>query len=290
MLCSAALASAGFMRQWPETTVPKFGEWDGSEDLSYSIVFDKVRADKERFMPTLKNDSKDLSLNQQRHKTPGLIPGKEAPTIVRRTMEPGSRGSEQSTSKLSSRHNYRSANDQKTYHVVQGDQSDTSDRGSVYSSSMASSCQQPIVATKDLTAREMIALANGSNFHVSHDGLHGKVQRVPGPTRQKHQEYLMAPKMARSQGCSETSSIADLPEKVNLPKFGDWDVSDAKAGEGFTVIFDRARDEKKSKVPHKTPTRLISPMRPSEDLYRGSQVRKKKRGWLNALCCVDTSE
>ena len=31
-----------------------------------------------------------------------------------------------------------------------------------------------------------------------------------------------------------------------LPKFGDWDVNDPTSAEGFTVIFNKARDEKKT--------------------------------------------
>ncbi|XP_076913000.1 protein NOI4-like [Bidens hawaiensis] len=31
-----------------------------------------------------------------------------------------------------------------------------------------------------------------------------------------------------------------------LPKFGDWDVNDPALAEGFTVIFNKARDEKKT--------------------------------------------
>ncbi|WOL13632.1 RPM1-interacting protein 4-like [Canna indica] len=30
-----------------------------------------------------------------------------------------------------------------------------------------------------------------------------------------------------------------------LPKFGDWDVNDPASAEGFTVIFNKARDERK---------------------------------------------
>jgi Cleavage site for pathogenic type III effector avirulence factor Avr len=30
-----------------------------------------------------------------------------------------------------------------------------------------------------------------------------------------------------------------------LPKFGDWDVNDPASADGFTVIFNKARDEKK---------------------------------------------
>lgn len=48
-----------------------------------------------------------------------------------------------------------------------------------------------------------------------------------------------------------------------LPKFGDWDVNDPSSGDGFTVIFNKARDEKKTggnitdspstNAPHLTP-------------------------------------
>lgn len=30
-----------------------------------------------------------------------------------------------------------------------------------------------------------------------------------------------------------------------MPKFGEWDVNDPASAEGFTVIFNKARDEKK---------------------------------------------
>ncbi|CAA6661522.1 unnamed protein product [Spirodela intermedia] len=31
-----------------------------------------------------------------------------------------------------------------------------------------------------------------------------------------------------------------------LPKFGEWDVNDPASAEGFTMIFNKARDEKKT--------------------------------------------
>lgn len=31
-----------------------------------------------------------------------------------------------------------------------------------------------------------------------------------------------------------------------LPKFGEWDVNDPASAEGFTVIFNKARDERKT--------------------------------------------
>ncbi|CAL9043294.1 unnamed protein product, partial [Musa banksii] len=32
-----------------------------------------------------------------------------------------------------------------------------------------------------------------------------------------------------------------------LPKFGEWDVNNSASAQGFTVMFDKARDEKKTK-------------------------------------------
>lgn len=36
-------------------------------------------------------------------------------------------------------------------------------------------------------------------------------------------------------------------EGRSLPRFGDWDVNDPTSGDGFTVIFNKARDERASK-------------------------------------------
>ncbi|KAL0431603.1 UNVERIFIED_CONTAM: protein NOI4 [Sesamum radiatum] len=39
-----------------------------------------------------------------------------------------------------------------------------------------------------------------------------------------------------------------------LPKFGEWDVNNPASAEGFTVIFAKARDEKKAKATEMVPT------------------------------------
>ncbi|KAI3703954.1 hypothetical protein L1987_74153 [Smallanthus sonchifolius] len=44
-------------------------------------------------------------------------------------------------------------------------------------------------------------------------------------------------------------TIVKSPSKEKgppLPKFGDWDVNDPASAEGFTVIFNKARNEKKT--------------------------------------------
>ncbi|GJT95904.1 RPM1-interacting protein 4 [Tanacetum coccineum] len=43
-----------------------------------------------------------------------------------------------------------------------------------------------------------------------------------------------------------------------LPKFGDWDVNDPASAEGFTVIFNKARDEKKTGGNPESPSNVNS--------------------------------
>ncbi|KAK1290749.1 RPM1-interacting protein 4 [Acorus calamus] len=43
-----------------------------------------------------------------------------------------------------------------------------------------------------------------------------------------------------------------------LPKFGEWDVNNPASAEGFTVIFNKARDEKKTSTSTSTSTGAVT--------------------------------
>ncbi|KAI8007845.1 Protein NOI4 [Camellia lanceoleosa] len=63
-----------------------------------------------------------------------------------------------------------------------------------------------------------------------------------------------------------------------LPKFGEWDVNDPASAEGFTVIFNKARDEKK------TGGRPESPAKSDSNLNHGVEpVKPPAKKWF---CCV----
>ncbi|XP_010519528.1 PREDICTED: RPM1-interacting protein 4 isoform X3 [Tarenaya hassleriana] len=67
-----------------------------------------------------------------------------------------------------------------------------------------------------------------------------------------------------------------------LPKFGEWDVSNPASAEGFTVIFNKARDEKKTKKTSVAGPDLVSPPRnedPNPAQHHGSHNSKSKK-WL----------
>nr|GMD57950.1 RPM1-interacting protein 4-like isoform X2 [Ipomoea batatas] len=65
-----------------------------------------------------------------------------------------------------------------------------------------------------------------------------------------------------------------------MPKFGEWDVNDPASAEGFTVIFNKARDEKKTGGKPESPTKADTNTKPAAD---PSKPPAKK--WF---CCVQT--
>ncbi|OMO83762.1 Pathogenic type III effector avirulence factor Avr cleavage site [Corchorus capsularis] len=50
-----------------------------------------------------------------------------------------------------------------------------------------------------------------------------------------------------------------------LPKFGEWDVNDPASAEGFTVIFNKARDEKKTGGKPESPPKADHHVKPGVD-------------------------
>ncbi|XP_027333600.1 protein NOI4-like [Abrus precatorius] len=67
-----------------------------------------------------------------------------------------------------------------------------------------------------------------------------------------------------------------------LPKFGEWDVNDPASAEGFTVIFNKARNERKSGAKVDTP--------PKDDRKKHkNQVVLGKPQSKKWLCCMSTS-
>ncbi|KAJ0989700.1 hypothetical protein J5N97_008056 [Dioscorea zingiberensis] len=70
-----------------------------------------------------------------------------------------------------------------------------------------------------------------------------------------------------------------------LPKFGEWDVNDPASAEGFTVIFNKARDEKKTGGNSRGPD--SSPGKEDQSLKQGTYGGTKPTGkkWL---CCIQS--
>ncbi|KAK3132468.1 hypothetical protein QOZ80_6AG0522240 [Eleusine coracana subsp. coracana] len=69
-----------------------------------------------------------------------------------------------------------------------------------------------------------------------------------------------------------------------LPKFGEWDVNDPASAEGFTVIFNKARDEKKTGA---NPTGQHVPVKSEQQQSgQGFHATDNSKKWF---CCFQTS-
>ncbi|XP_057505845.1 protein NOI4 [Actinidia eriantha] len=66
-----------------------------------------------------------------------------------------------------------------------------------------------------------------------------------------------------------------------LPKFGEWDVNDPASAEGFTVIFNKARNEKKTGGKPESSTK-------EESAYKhGATLGKpQSKKWF---CCIQSA-
>ncbi|XP_009624026.1 protein NOI4 isoform X1 [Nicotiana tabacum] len=65
-----------------------------------------------------------------------------------------------------------------------------------------------------------------------------------------------------------------------LPKFGEWDVNDPASAEGFTVIFNKARNEKKTGGNPESPSKADSNTKQAADPFK-PQAKK----WF---CCMQS--
>ncbi|KAF5461208.1 hypothetical protein F2P56_021025, partial [Juglans regia] len=103
----------------------------------------------------------------------------------------------------------------------------------------------------------------------------------------------LSPSLSPSPSCFSLAVFffvaLPLPRKVSpckfmsdkgqpLPKFGEWDVNDPASAEGFTVIFNKARDEKKTGGNPESPGKVDSQSKPAVDV--GKPQAKK---WF---CCL----
>ncbi|KAF0904435.1 hypothetical protein E2562_034510 [Oryza meyeriana var. granulata] len=68
-----------------------------------------------------------------------------------------------------------------------------------------------------------------------------------------------------------------------LPKFGEWDVNDPASADGFTVIFNKARDEKKGGNGQDTDSPCKDTRTERVESYAPKTNSKK---WF---CCVTSS-
>ncbi|XP_004491613.1 protein NOI4-like [Cicer arietinum] len=70
---------------------------------------------------------------------------------------------------------------------------------------------------------------------------------------------------------------------IPLPKFGEWDVNDPASAEGFTVIFNKARNERKTGANIHSPPKDLNTKHKHQVVLGGKPQSKK---WF---CCIKAS-
>ncbi|KAG2653660.1 protein NOI4-like [Panicum virgatum] len=76
-----------------------------------------------------------------------------------------------------------------------------------------------------------------------------------------------------------------------LPKFGEWDVNNPASADGFTVIFSKARDEKKA-PPAKGQGHISNRSADMKDSSRADKVtsyNSRNNASKKWFCCVSPS-
>ncbi|KVI02345.1 protein NOI4-like isoform X2 [Cynara cardunculus var. scolymus] len=73
-----------------------------------------------------------------------------------------------------------------------------------------------------------------------------------------------------------------------LPKFGDWDVNDPASAEGFTVIFNKARDEKKTGGKTESPTNVDPGFKQASAPVKKPPAQPPKMGSQFGVAALDS--
>lgn len=97
----------------------------------------------------------------------------------------------------------------------------------------------------------------------SSEGTHGLAPFTPGRSRLR----------SSVTGGNETPDHGPV-----VPKFGDWDESDPSAGEGYTHIFNKVREEKQSETGK-------VPVVPTETSYSSNRQNQNANGSSKGCCC-----
>ncbi|KAI5073544.1 hypothetical protein GOP47_0012008 [Adiantum capillus-veneris] len=265
--------------------VPQFGNWDANEHVPFTAVFDNARAGKgggKKFNPNDPEENpaafglKTEDGSQLEEFDAALpVPSKPPPA-----METGplirNRGDG---------HGYSKAGD-----------ADTSRKGPNTSGAKenAGGADGSRRGPSTVGSRE----SAGPEESPNHQMYQGRLGNRPGSPYSERKTSSdggsahapSAPGKSRLRGSSRADETPD--RSAALPKFGAWDENDPSAGEGFTIIFNQARNEKKQGGPVRIPP--LQGESPANQNYgdgyrrfQGGQHHQKKSSFWS--CCLGSS-
>ncbi|MCO5572954.1 hypothetical protein L7F22_026716 [Adiantum nelumboides] len=228
--------------------IPKFGNWDPNDHMPYTVVFDNARAGKGGKIIN-PNDPMESEVFFGKGSDAGSAnSGASVESIPRPPVRHQRRASREDSEFGFSNEGFNSGHGQKS---SRGDEDFSQiENGSNHDRASMGSGVSP-----------MHPQAYGGRLGRKPGSASPAVDRKPDgvapgtPNRNRQPERYAAP----------------------LPKFGDWDVNNPSAGEGFTVIFDKARDEKKTGGALRIQD---SPLRPEQDAAKSQPGTHKSSNWF----------
>eukprot|EP00250_Pteridium_aquilinum_P006192 c16159_g1_i1 orf=457-1218(+) len=205
--------------------VPQFGNWDANDEVPFTVVFDNARAGKGGVKMLNPNDPAEnpaaFGLSNEDASQSEEIPSKQQPAVETGSGVPTRRqsGDGQGYYRAGAADGYKRGSSAGGARENAG--AEESPNHQIYQGRLGNRPGSPYWERKNPPE-------GGNAFAPS---TPGKSRLHPGSTR-----------------ANETPDRA-----AALPKFGAWDENDPSAGEGFTVIFNQARNEKKTGGPVRIP-------------------------------------
>ncbi|MED6118619.1 hypothetical protein PIB30_004223 [Stylosanthes scabra] len=139
-----------------------------------------------------------------------------------------------------------------------------------------------------------------TSHHHSHHNNEGSLEKKGSHQHHVHQKsrgsqsFISESGSERSHHRHRSGSHSFNDPHMNhegtvIPKFGDWDVTDPKSGEGYTAIFSKIQNEK-----HAASSSSHSPVRGTPQLNNCSNLKNQYEGQSSKLfkycCCLFPSE
>ncbi|KAK9091983.1 hypothetical protein Syun_026894 [Stephania yunnanensis] len=108
--------------------------------------------------------------------------------------------------------------------------------------------------------------------------LRGNNRHMRYNRRSSSNSYSPSPPASLKNG---SLNVAEVQHQrvASVPKFGDWDATDPTSGDGFTIIFNKVKQEKEAAGSYKPHTG-----RPEATLYENGQ-RNQRCSSSSAKCC-----
>eukprot|EP00250_Pteridium_aquilinum_P005105 c15248_g1_i1 orf=179-1222(+) len=311
-LCSGSAAAM----PWPKrSTIPKFGNWDKNEETSYSIIFDKVRAEKERILHTSEGDPEDTSLDQSFCENGNVGGAKKTSHSIFSDKAREDRGAILLTSQEDKRYTPQHLNVLKNSGVIAGreishasyDKSwgllarasensspKSSLGGRIIGEQQQSSTLQadpwglpgaPLYNPSGAPSRQpmQIGATKENSFFNERQCVdredkeyQGRLHAIPtNVPRLGRHMYEINPAAAKLRSSLQSSETSKKADMQGKPVLPKF--GNWGSADGFTEAFSRVQNERRLKHTPKPTVRPSSPFRPDEDLYGTSEGSSKRK-------------